>query len=270
MRCAESMRVQAHFDGELDAISSLNLEQHMEHCQECRESLQSLEHTRAIVRHELPQWGVPPPLRARIQRALDSEEASGLAQRTVPSRRMWRMPPFWWGSLSGAGATLVAGALALVLLALPAADPVVDAVLEAHVSSLMSAHLTDVVSTDKHTVKPWFAGRVEVAPAVADFAPQGYTLAGGRVDDLEHHRVPVIVYRHGPHIINVFCWVAPRGPLPANTTRHGYHIAFWKSADLAYAAVSDTGWDELVALQRLLQGLGTLDAPPGSSSPPRE
>jgi anti-sigma factor RsiW len=134
----------------------------------------------------------------------------------------------------------------------------------------MSAHLIDVVSTDKHTVKPWFAGHAEVSPAVADFAPQGYKLTGGRVDHLEHQRAAVIVYQHGLHIMNVFCWVAPHGPLPGNTTRHGYHMAFWRSGDLAYAAVSDTGWDELVGLKRLLRGLGTIDSPPDDSSPTRE
>jgi len=267
MRCAESVRVQAHFDGELDAISSLNLEQHTKHCEECSELLKSLEETRAMLRGDLPQLRAPSELRARIQRALDIEDASGGVPRKAPARRWWRLPGFWWGSLSGAGTAVAAGALAYLVLTLPIANPVVNAVLDAHVTSLMSAHLTDVVSTDKHTVKPWFAGHAEVSPTVADFASQGFRLTGGRVDYVEHQRAAVTVYQHGAHIINVFCWIAPHGPLPGNATRHGYHIAFWRRGDLAYAAVSDTGWDELLGLERLLRDLGANDSPPNNSSP---
>ena len=270
MHCAESMRVQAHFDGELDAISSFNVEQHIEHCPECRQWLQSLEHTRTRLRAQLPPFCAPPELRARIHHVLDVEEASGGTPRALPARRVWRLPTFWWGSLAGASAMLIAGAVGFVALLLPAANPVVDAVLQAHVRSLMSAHLTDVVSTDRHTVKPWFAGRAAVSPAVADFAAQGYTLTGGRVEDLEQQHAAVMVYRHGAHLINVFCWIAPHRPLPRDTTRQGYHMAFWRSGDLAYAAVSDMGWEELSALESLLKGLAAADDPPGKSGLPGE
>jgi anti-sigma factor RsiW len=180
------------------------------------------------------------------------------------------MPSFWWGGLTGVGAAMTAGVIGFLVLALPIANPVVDALLDDHVRSLGSGHLIDVVSTDKHAVKPWFAGRADTSPAVADFASQGYTLAGGRVDPLDHQRAAVTVYRHGAHVINVFCWIAPLGPLPGNTTRHGYHLAFWRSGDLAYAAVSDTAWDELLGLEHLLRGLGTSDVPPDNSSPTTE
>jgi anti-sigma factor RsiW len=137
---------------------------------------------------------------------------------------------------------------------------VVDEVLNAHVNSLLSTHLIDVVSTDKHTVKPWFAGHTDVSPLVADFEPQGYKLVGGRVDYLEHQRAAVVVYRHGAHVINVFSWAATQRSLPGNVTRNGYHFVFWKAGDLQYCAVSDTGWDELLGLVRLLQDLGGRDA----------
>jgi len=132
----------------------------------------------------------------------------------------------------------------------------------AQVRSLMPNHLIEVVSTDKHTVKPWFAGRTDVSPVVADFAQQGYRLVGGRADYLEHQRAAVVVYEHGPHVINVFSWAATRGGLPKNTTRNGYHLAFWRTGNLVYCAVSDTGWDELKGLVRLLQDLGVGDGRP--------
>ncbi len=270
MPCAECTSVQSFFDGELDPDSVRRLEQHLPGCDECTRLLGDLEQIRSRLKDDLPPYAASPELRARIQRALDRDDGSSRQPVKRTTRRVWHLPPFWWGGLSGAGATLFAGVLAFFLLTVATTGPVVDGVLEAHVSSLSSAHLTDVVSTDRHTVKPWFAGRVDVSPAVADFAPQGYRLLGGRVDQLAHQRAAVLVYEHGPHVINVFCWIAPHGPLPRSTTRHGYHLAFWEAGDLAYAAVSDAGWDELTRLENLLRGLGPMDSPPQNSSPPKE
>ena len=115
----------------------------------------------------------------------------------------------------------------------------------------MPTHLTDVISTDRHTVKPWFAGHADVSPAVADFAPQGYKLVGGRADYLNGQRAAATVYEHGAHIINVFTLRADGRALPALRSRDGYHIACWTAADLQYCAVSDAGWDELQQLERL-------------------
>ena len=138
-------------------------------------------------------------------------------------------------------------------------NPLLDDLLAAHVRSLMPSHLVDVVSTDQHTVKPWFAGHTDVSPVVADFGQQGYRLIGGRADYLDHQRSAVVVYQHGAHVINVFSWSAGRGSLPGNATRSGYHLAFWKAGDLEYCAVSDTGWDELLGLVRLLRDLSSRD-----------
>ena len=143
--------------------------------------------------------------------------------------------------------------LAFFLLTPRPTTPLLDELVNAHVRSLMPAHLIDVVSTDKHTVKPWFAGHADVSPVVADFEQQGYRLIGGRVDYLDHQRSAVVVYQHGAHVINVFSWAGTARPLPDNLTRSGYHLAFWKTGDLEYCAVSDTGWDELLGLVRLLR-----------------
>ena len=149
--------------------------------------------------------------------------------------------------------------LAYLVLSPSITNPLLDDLVAAHVRSLMPSHLTDVVSTDRHTVKPWFAGHTDVSPVVADFAQQGYHLIGGRADYLDHQRSAVVVYQHGAHVINVFSWSASRGALPGNTTRGGYHLAFWKAGDLEYCAVSDTGWDELLGLARLLRDLSSRD-----------
>ena len=257
MQCPESLRVQAYFDGEVDAVTSADIERHMGQCAECRALHQGLEQLRTALRRDLPYAQTPPALRAQIMQALDDERGSNAPQRR--GRTIWRIRPFWVGAASGLGAAAIA-ATAAFLLIVPLTTPMVDELVGLHVNSLLSTHLIDVVSTDRHTVKPWFAGHTDVSPVVADFEPQGYKLIGGRVDYLEHQRAAVIVYQHGPHVINVFSWAAGQRSLPDKETRNGYHLVFWKAGNLQYCAVSDTAWDELLGLVRLLQDLGTRDA----------
>ena len=257
MQCAEHLRVQAAFDGELDALSAVAIERHVEHCAECRALLESLKDTRARIRRDLEYVTAPRELRARLARALDTEAAVEERRKAPPAA--WRGRPFWLGTLAGAGAALAAGLVAVLLAPLlPAALP--DQLIRAHLRSLEPGHLTQVVSTDRHTVKPWFAGRVDVSPVVADFSAAGYRLIGGRADSIEGERAAVLVYQHGAHVINVFAFMPGRAPLPAQVTRRGYHITCWRAADLGYCAVSDAGWEELAGLQGLLADLGARDA----------
>jgi anti-sigma factor RsiW len=265
--------VQAYFDAEVDAVSSADIERHIEHCAECRALLQDLEQVRTVLRRDSSYVRTPPALRAKILHALDQENAADAAaaerapaaERTPATERTpavtrrervlpaWRMRPFWVGALGGVGGTAIAAAFAFLLLVPRLTNPLLDQLVSAHVRSLMPSHLIDVVSTDKHTVKPWFAGHADVSPVVADFESQGYRLIGGRVDYLEHQRSAVVVYQHGAHVINVFSWAGHDRALPADMTRSGYHLAFWRAGDLEYCAVSDTGWDELLGLVRLLR-----------------
>jgi anti-sigma factor RsiW len=288
VRCAESLRVQAYFDAEVDAVSAAAIESHIEHCAECRALLQDLEQVRTVLRQDSAYARTPPALRAKIMHALDQEDLpeSPAAKESTPSaikgtpgaiegtpiargipvapgipRPKERVSPFrglrpyWLGALGGAGGTAIAATFAFLLLAPRLTNPLLDELVSAHVRSLMPTHLIDVVSTDKHTVKPWFAGHADVSPVVADFEPQGYRLIGGRADYLDHQRSAVVVYQHGAHVINVFSWAGNERTLPTSATRSGYHLAFWKAGDLEYCAVSDTGWDELGGLVRLLRDL---------------
>jgi anti-sigma factor RsiW len=260
MRCAESLRVQAYFDGELEALFAADIERHGEFCAECGTLLGDLERLRATLQHDLPYVSTPPALRARVMRALDEE---GTAQRPRPNAERftkWRPRPFWKGAFSGIGGTAIAASIAFFFLAPPFSNPLLDDLVSAHVRSLMPDHLIEVVSTDKHTVKPWFAGHTDVSPAVADFAQQGYRLVGGRVDYVDHQRAAVVVYQYGTHVVNVFSWASTRRSVPHDTTRNGYHLAFWQAGNLQYCAVSDTAWDELRGLVRLLQDVSTGDA----------
>jgi anti-sigma factor RsiW len=258
MPCAESLQVQAYVDGEVDALAAAAVERHMEQCAECRALHQELLRLRNALRDELPYTQTPPALRARIMRDLDQESApaSRARQRT---HGIWRTRSFWLGAVSGLGSAAVAAALAFVMIASPFKSAMIDELLGAHVSSLMSSHLLDVVSTDKHTVKPWFAGHTDVSPEVADFESQGFKLIGGRVDYLEHQRAAVVVYQHGAHVINVFSWADGRQSLPGKVTRNGYHFICWRAGDLDNCAVSDTAWDELQEMVRLVQGASALE-----------
>jgi anti-sigma factor RsiW len=250
--------VQAYFDGEVDAVSAVEIERHMERCPECRELQQNLDRTRTALRRELTNFRIPSELGARLNRMLDQAEAVSPMQSERPDRALWRGRAFWAGALGGAGLSALA-ALCLFMLLPLRADPLIDDLLSAHLRSLMPTHLIEVVSSDKHTVKPWFAGRTDVSPEVADFDQQGYRLVGGRADYLNRQRSAVMVYQHGPHIVNVFSWAADRRSEPNEVTRNGYHLLFWRTGDLEYCAVSDTGWDELQQLARLIQGLGARD-----------
>lgn len=255
--CPDVARLHAYFDGELGAPEAAQLQQHMAGCAHCRAALAELEAVRGALR---PFAGVqaPQPLRARILRALDAEEQhSGPARTRAP---LWRRP-FWLGMLGGVGGSAVAAAVALLLLFAPRAS-LLDQLVDAHVHSLTPGHMIAVVSTNRHTVKPWFAGRTDVSPVVVDFADQGYRLVGGRTDAIDRQRAAVVVYQHGAHFINVFSWKSVRGEPPAATTRSGYHLAFWKTGDLMYCAVSDAGWSELQGLEQLLRDAGERELQP--------
>jgi anti-sigma factor RsiW len=244
------MRVQAYFDAQLDPLAADQIERHIEHCEECRALLEDLHEVRTKLRQELKFDLAPASLQSRIAAALDQE-----VRQNPP--RQWHAPskpakPFLWGAMSGFGMAAAAALLVFVLLPVRP-DPMLDEMVDAHVRSLLPEHLIDVVSSERHTVKPWFAGHADVSPVVVDFEPQGYKLLGGRADYIEQQRAAVVVYQHGAHTINVFSWASDKAPPVQSATRNGYHLEFWKMGNLEYCAISDTGWDELHGLVRLIK-----------------
>jgi anti-sigma factor RsiW len=259
VHCAEALRVQAYFDSQLDATVAREQEKHLAHCAECRELLNDLKELRSVLRRSVSIERAPANLRGRILEMLDQEDAR---RARAPERSVWRLPAFWGGAFSGLAGAAAAAAFAYFLV-LPASGAALVAELtKAHLRSLQPGHLISVVSTDRHTVKPWLAGRADVSPAVADFAAEGFQLLGGRVEPLEGQRAAATVYQHGAHTINVFSWATDQRAIVERTTRNGYHLTFWKVGNLQYCAVSDTGWDELESLVTLLRELALREEHP--------
>lgn len=254
MDCPDHSHIHAYVDGEVDAIGAAALERHFEECPQCRARREELEHMRTAIRQDVRPLLAPANLRARIAQSLERESGTAATRvRSLPPARRPRWTWMAWPALAGAAA---ATAVAWLLIApWHHEGRLLDELAAAHVRSLMASHLIDVESSDHHTVKPWFAGRTDVSPAVADFASQGYTLVGGRADYVDRQRAAVLVYRHGKHVINVFSWVKDAQSMPTSGSRDGYHVNCWQSGTVQTCAVSDAGKPELEALAALLQDL---------------
>ncbi len=248
MRCAETLKTQAFIDGEVAGAEVEAIERHIEGCAECQAFCATAaalsDAIRARARHHL----APASLRRRVQMALDADAAGRRLQGARSSTA-----GFWRGAFSGAGATALAAGLATLAFLPPSAASLADQITAAHTRALMRGEEIQVVSTDHHTVKPWFAGRAPLSPPVADFAQQGYRLAGGRLDKVAGSAAAVVVYQHGKHEIDLFVWVDRGSSLPSSGLSRGYHSIFWKSKDLDFAAVSDTAAPELASFVDLVR-----------------
>jgi anti-sigma factor RsiW len=247
--CDKVLLVQAELDGELDAAQAASLEAHRAGCPICRQAQAELLRARVLLRAE-PYETTPDAVRARVMARLRlAEPPAEPARHRRPSRR-WLFPAFGGFGLGAA----CAAALAL-LLVLPQRDDVAEQVVAGHIRALQPGHLEDVVSTDQHTVKPWFDGRLDFAPPVRDFAAEGFALRGGRLDYLGGRAVAALVYQRDKHVIDLFVW-PQGGPLPhlAGDTRiQGYNIVHWSADGMNFWAVSDVEraqLDDFAALWR--------------------
>ena len=249
MRCDKALRVQALFDGELDAAASLETEEHLNGCADCSALFEELTRTRAALRTAAPYHRADAALRARVTAALDREDKPTAASNI--GMLLTRSRAFWAGLVGGGAGAALATAMLMLAFVAPVNEALVAELSGAHVRSLMANHLIDIASSDHHTVKPWFAGQADVSPPVTDFAGQGYPLVGGRIDYVDGRRAAVVVYRRGKHVINVFTWPMTEA-LPADAARDGYHMVFWRGDDLAFAAVSDAAPAEIEGLKKLI------------------
>jgi anti-sigma factor RsiW len=237
MTCDEAeILLQALIDGELDAGHARDVENHVESCPRCAAMLKDYREMSLAMSDAGVRYTAPPALRARIEAALPQP-------RPVQSRRSV-LRGFAMGSAVSA---LAATGLFAIVLRHDDMERIQSEVVSAHLRSLQAGHLIDVVSTDQHTVKPWFNGKLDVSPPVVDLTTQGFTLVGGRLDYVDARALGAVVYRRRQHIINLFVsQTASTEHRPAKIeTVQGFNIRHWSERGLNYWAVSDLGQDEL-------------------------
>ena len=253
MHCEETSRLlHAYTDGELDLVRTLAIEEHLEVCAACSKAHQAQQTLRAALRGASLASKAPADLRGRVQFAV--RQAARAEEVPVPRRSM----TLRWAGVAAAVALVVLSTWSLVRVARsPSQEELLTAqVLSSHVRSLMAAHLTDVPSTDQHTVKPWFTGKLDFSPPVEDFEGQGFALVGGRLDYLDQRPVAALVYQRRKHLINLFVWPVPGAAdaAPKGETRQGYHLFRWTKSGMTYWAVSDINSAELEEFARLAAG----------------
>jgi len=238
-----------YLDGELDATRSAEFERHLEGCRECATALGAEESLRSSLQRSGLYENAPVSLRKKIRADLDAATAS-------PG--MIRIPAWRW--LAMAASVLVV--VTVSWFALPrrtnessSAVPFTAAeMIDAHVRSLQPGHLTDVTSTDQHTVKPWFDGKLAFVPPVKDFSDEGFPLIGGRLDVLGGQNVAALVYMRRKHIINVFVMPTkePDTPIHPPGLRQGYQWRHWRRQGMEYCAVSDVSDSDIYKLAQLI------------------
>lgn len=250
MNCSEAeVLIHALIDGELDAGHARDVETHLAACPDCSKKLAAFRAMRQAMAAAPLKESAPAPLRARIEAALPAPSAHAPAPATAaynPARfnRRFFVGGFALGTaLSGAiAATLVFG-----VLRDGDEQRIAGEVVSAHLRSLQPGHLTDVETSDQHTVKPWFNGKLDVAPPVVDLTAQGFTLIGGRLDDINGETVAAIVYRRRNHVINLFVAENSRAQNmdTPGAARRGFNIRHWTEGGIDFWAVSDINAAEL-------------------------
>lgn len=243
-----STTVHAYFDGELDAIRSTQFEAHAAVCAECGGQLKALGALRKQIRESDLFEQASPQLVNRVQKQLGRQKSETQAG-FFYSRRL--ILPF------GAFAALAAS-LAIFFFFFQGhsrSAQVTAALLDAHVRSLQPGHLTDILSTDQHTVKPWFDGKLDFVPPVMDFSPQGFPLIGGRLDVIDGHDAAVLVYGRRKHIVNLFVWPrrANGTDLASSGSQQGYGWLWWESGGMEFCLISDTSGEDIRQLRDLIR-----------------
>jgi anti-sigma factor RsiW len=200
------------------------------------------------LRRELIRYKAPAALHRRLRAALQAQSG--------PLRKPWQR--LGWAMLTPALGMALAAVLTVnvaILAALPSKEErLADEVLASHVRALVGSHGIDVASSDRHTVKPWYAGKLDFSPPVADFAADGFKLVGGRLDYVDGRTVAALVYKYNGHMVDVFVWPAPdaAGARPSRLTRRGYNLVHANRAGMSYWIASDLGAPQLGRLEELI------------------
>ena len=238
----------AYFDGELDAAGAVEYERHLESCPACAGALAQQRALRSALATSHLRERAPETLRRRVESELGAPTRR--VSTTPSSTNAWR------------GLALAASFLLVVVIGWRPLEgligarndaAIVPSIVDAHLRSLQPGHLIDVVSTDQHTVKPWFDGKIDFAPPVRDLAADGFPLQGGRLDAISGRTVAVVVYARRKHVINVFLWPATKtGDARSSGSHLGYNWTEWRTDGMESVAVSDVSASDLEQLRQLL------------------
>lgn len=240
MNCSREL-LEGFVDEELDPGRKAEVEEHLAACRNCSEEYSRIREQQTAIRSLAPYYDAPADLQQSVRQAL---------LKAASAKPVVEAGNFPWRVLAIAASVFLACSLTWNFSQLrtrtPERDIIAQNILSGHIRSLMGTHLLDVVSTDQHTVKPWFNGKIDFSPVVKDFAPQGFPLIGGRIEYISGRAVAALVYQRRKHIINLFTW--PSTASDAKETRlslNGYNELQWTDSSMTYWAVSDLGAAEL-------------------------
>jgi anti-sigma factor RsiW len=239
--------VHGYFDNELDALRAAEFESHLEQCPECVAALDALESLRSTINIAQPYEKMSASFRKKILAELNVTAPTVIA--TSHAATNWS-----WLAMAAAFLLLIYGGWRVASLNLGNSRETLMAskIVDAHLRSLQPGHLEDVSSTDQHTVKPWFDGKIDFAPPVRDFTEQGFPLRGGRLDVVDNHTVAALVYGRRKHVVNVFIWpTSEKNAAPRSGSIQGYQWIDWRQQGMEFYAVSDAAAPDLDQLQRL-------------------
>ena len=244
--CDKVLLVQAELDGELGAAEAASLAVHRAECPVCQTAAAELLHARSLIRDDLYQ-PVPEEARQRVMAALAAARPAQQAQPSPAATsgllQSWRG---WWSNGMSFGLGAACAAMLAFLLIAPAMPPgLSEQIVAGHVRALQPGHLQDVASEDRHTVKPWFDGKLDFAPPVKDLAAVRFPLTGGRLDYLDGRPVAALVYQRDKHVINLFVWPGIGDTPPETAERQGYNILHWSQDGMNFWAVSDVEMAQL-------------------------
>jgi anti-sigma factor RsiW len=243
MTCRETKNLlNAYVDGELDSAGSLGVEKHVQGCASCLTDVENLHALASEIENGGLRFTAPQRLKTNVQAAIS--EANPAPTRSIFN---WR-----WASA-------VAAAVLIVFVSMqwlrPSQEMLVNEIISSHVRSMMANHITDVASSDRHTVKPWFGGKLDYSPPVKDLTEQGFRLVGGRLDYVDSRPVAALVYQRSQHLINLFVWPSNNTVTKqeGQLTRQGYNLIHWTQSGMSYWLVSELNLAELGECARLLK-----------------
>ena len=253
MNCQQAKPlIDPYADGELEAAAILELEQHLQSCSACGIAWRNLRSLKKTLKQDALYFTAPHELRQRIKSELPSPA------RGVPPWRAWN----WnWLTTVMTGATASLALLLAVIVTRPSSEqPLAQEIVSSHVRSLMASHMLDVVSTDQHTVKPWFNGKLDFSPPVKNLVEQEFPLIGGRLDYIGGHSVAALIFQRHKHIINLFIWPAKENDSKpaASAPLQGYHVIHWSDAGMTFWTVSDLNEKELMEFVRDFAAAGAV------------